>query len=261
MFIGGKMPNRKFIRTLWGIHDHQGRRLYKRRTKIDKDIELMKMAKYNKPFVTYVFGDDNYKFLVDNGFECVLVDKKPIVWDIDTQAFRHKLEALKCGIQQYNEIVLLDWDTFPIKPLPANFWGALRRKAPIQAILRIYARRKAYWRAKEGRQIPCASFVYLRSKEIAEGLIQTWEKMNRPLSEEIVMAKYMDEMMGGWEGVAKYEKLFEPDFFYLPESKVLTSIDKQYYNKKNFCFRHFNQNQVAYYLTKIKKGQKPSWVR
>jgi len=255
------MPTRTFIRALWGIYDHQGRRLYKRRTKIDKDIRLLRLCKYTKPFITYVFGKDNYNFLKDQGFKCVLVDKRPIVWDMETEQFRHKLEVFKYGIKEHDEIVFLDWDTFPVKPLHKKFWKVLGKKAPIQAVLRMYHRRKAHWRKKDGRQVPCASFVYLRKKKIATDLIKMWETHRKPWSEEIVMARYMDQMMDGWEGMAKYEKLFEPDFFYLPESRVLEAIDKQYYKKKNICFRHFNQNQVTYYLTKSKTKNKPDWIK
>ena len=52
-----------FIRALWGIYDHQGRRLYMRRTKIDYDIKVLMHNKFNAPFVSYIFGEDNYKYL------------------------------------------------------------------------------------------------------------------------------------------------------------------------------------------------------
>ena len=48
---------------------------------------------------------------------------------------------------EYDEIVLLDWDTVQIKPIPEDFWDVLAQKAPIQAVLRVYFRLKAtQWR-------------------------------------------------------------------------------------------------------------------
>lgn len=258
-----KKEKRKFIRSLWGVHEHLGRKLYKRRTKIDKDIKLILRCKYNKPFVTYVFGKDNYNFLKDNGFDCVLVDSRPIVWDIEKEAFRHKLEAFKCGMEQYDEVVFLDWDTFPVKPLPDNFWDIMKCKESFQAILRMYKRRKAFWRKNGGqRAIPCASFVYFREKQITQNLISLWEQHGRPWSEEVIMARFVDKTMGNWsgikDGVVRYEKLFEPDFFYLPESQPMKLIDDNYYIKKNIIFRHFNKRQVQYYL---RKGKKINWIK
>jgi len=232
---------RGFIRGLWGIHDHQGRRLYKRRSKIDNDIKVLKANPWNEPFTAYVFGEDNYKFLVDEGFNAKLVDKRPIVWDIDTEQFRHKLEVLYQGMQEFDEVVFLDWDTYPIKRLPEDFWEVLSKKQPLQAILRSYKRRKAKWRTENLKMIPCASFVYCREKKVAEDLLQLWEDMGRPWSEERVIAKYTDDLLGGWQGMEEYWNNFEPDFFYLDECKVFS---KEQYASKNRCFKHLNKKQV-----------------
>ncbi len=93
------MPEIKssFVRGLWGIHEHKGDRLLERRSKIDNDIKLALTIKYKFPLMNYVFGEDNYKYLIDLGFSAKLVDKKPIAWDMHTQQFRHKLEVLKQG--------------------------------------------------------------------------------------------------------------------------------------------------------------------
>ena len=88
-----------FIRGLWGIYEHQDRRFYKRRTKLDKDMEMVRLNENAEKHITYVFGKDNYKYLLDNGFEARLIDKRPIVWDMDKEQFRHKLEVLHQGMQ------------------------------------------------------------------------------------------------------------------------------------------------------------------
>ena len=249
---------RGFVRVLWGIHDHQGRRFYKRRTKIDNDILLQKQSKYTPPFKVFVFGENNYKSLVDEGFDCLLVDKKPIVWDMNKQQFRHKIEAFKLGMEIFDEMVFLDWDMYPLKPIPEDFWEVLGEKSPLQAIIRMYHRRKAHWRSVDKRKIPCASFVYIRDKKIPKDLIDMWKKMNKPWSEETVMGRYMDEAIGGWKDIQTYWDNYEPDFFVLREGRV---FDKEQLDTKTKIFDHKNMKEVGNVLKVISRGNKPDWVK
>ena len=116
-----------FIRGLWGIYDNT-KKCFERRKKIDNDIKIVLSNPYTKDFMTYVFGEDNYKYLVDKGLKCKLIDKKPIVWDMEKEQFRHKLEIFKCGMEDFDEIVFLDWDCLPVKEINKNFWETLRNK-------------------------------------------------------------------------------------------------------------------------------------
>jgi len=247
---------RAFIRGLWGIQDHQERRFYKRRSKIDGDIELLKHCKYNEPFMTYVFGEENFRFLKSQGFRAKLIDKEPIVWDMDKKQFRHKLEVIRRGLQDYDEVVFLDWDQLPVTKLPEDFWEVMGQKEPIQAILRMYHRRKAEWRKSEQRQIPCASFVYVRGKEVGEDLVNLWSEMGEPWSEETVIAKYMDDRIGGWKGADEYWKLYEPDFFVLTQGRVFS---RELLATKRIAFDHFNMNDVSRELKLIKSGRLKDW--
>jgi hypothetical protein len=236
------MTNNKkaFVRTLWGIYDNK--RYYQRRAKMDNDIKLQLMTKPNVDFTTYVFGKDNLKFLEDKGVTKLrLLDDKPILWDMETQQFRHKLEVFDKAMEEYDEIVFLDWDTYMIKDVPFDFWDQLKKKQKIQALLRMYHRRKALWRKSEKRKVPCASFVYFADKNITEELIKYWEKMDCPWSEEIVMAKYLDDINGGWKGTDFYWENYEPHFFHLNEGIV---YDKEKIKTKNICFEHYNSIAV-----------------
>ena len=231
-----------FVRTLWGIYDDT-RRFYMRRAKMDNDIKLLLKNPYNEPWRTYVFGEDNLKFLTDLGVkDCVLVDKRPYVWDMDTQQFRHKLEAFRYGMEDFDQMVFLDWDCQPEKPLPKDFWEVLGKKDSLQAIIRSYRRMKATWRKIDMRKVPCASFVYIREKQVAYDLIKKWEEMGCPMSEETPMAKYMDDKMGGWKGLDEYWKRHEPDFFVLDEGIV---YPQELLATKNRCFGHLNHRAVS----------------
>jgi len=230
---------RGFVRGLWGIHDHQGRRYYLRRTKIDNDIRMASLNKNEQPFFVYVFGEDNYKFLVDNGFNCKMLDKRPIIWDMDTQQFRHKIEVMKVALEENDNIVFLDWDCQAIKPIPDYFWDVLEKKAPIQAPLRAYRNWKIQWR--EGNRLPEASFIYIRDKSIGEQLVKLWSELNCPWSEEAVVAKFMDNYQGGWKGVEEYWKIFEPDFRLTGPGKFPPPDA----DKKEHLYNHFNARGVG----------------
>lgn len=234
---------RGFIRGLWGIHDHKGRRFYLRRTKIDNDIKMAQLNKNEEPFHVFVFGEDNYKYMVDMGFQCELVDKNPIVWDMDKEQFRHKIEVLKLGLEKFDNIVFLDWDCQAIKPIPNYFWDVLERKAPIQAPLRSYKHWKIKWR--QGNRLPEASFIYIRDKTIGNQLVTLWEELNRPWSEEAVIAKYMDNFIGGWKGVEEYWKIFEPDFQLTGPGKCPPPDA----NRKEHLYMHFNAKGVNWVLS------------
>jgi len=248
---------RGFIRALWGIHEHEGRRFYKRRTKLDNDISFFKKNPFSHDFKVYVFGEDNAKACEDHGFDTVLLDKRPIVWDMDTEQFRHKLEVFDKAMEDFDEIVFLDWDTLPVEKIPENFWDVLNEKEEIQMTLNQYRRRKAMWRKGDTRKLCCASFVYCRNKIHTEGFIDTWEKMGRPWSEEIAMAKYTDSLKGGWKGKDHYWDNYEPYWFALP--KVYWAHDKQkILNEKHSVFRHFDKRQVAKILN-MKNVKEENW--
>jgi len=251
-----------FIRALWGIHEHKGRRFYLRRTKIDADINLVLHNKYCPPFKTYVFGKDNYNYLVDKGFDCKLLDDRPIVWDLDTKQFRHKFEVFKAAAEDFDKFVFVDWDMMFIKPLPTNFWDVLATKQTFQAILRVYHQKKACWRGHGARIIPCGSFMYFGDKTLPSKFIDIWEKMGEPWGEEVVMAKYTEDIMGGFNGcpehMEKYWNMFEPPFFALQDM-----YSKEKMASKIRIIEHFNARGVGGFLHYLKNSSKMDydWVQ
>tara|TARA_R110000824_G_scaffold12226_8_gene53696 strand:- start:9279 stop:10010 length:732 start_codon:yes stop_codon:yes gene_type:complete len=239
---------RGFVRTLWG--EYREEKSFLRRRKMDLDIKWAQTNPLDVEYVTFTFGEDNHKALNDKGIKNTLVDKRPVVWDMDKQQFRHKIEAFKLGMEVFDEMVFLDWDCQPFRSVPENFWEVLGRKESLQAILRMYKRRKATWRRSDQRKIPCASFVYINDKNVPKKLIEKWEELNKPWSEEVVMCRYMEDVMGGWKGVDEYWERFEPDFFVLEEGFV---YPKELLATKEHCFRHFNEQSVRRNLLEHKR--------
>lgn len=238
--------NRGFVRTLWGVYGKEKR--LKHRIGLDDHFQCLKLNPYEQPFTALVFGEDNYKQLVDMGFNCQIVDKRPVVWDMNKEQFRHKLEALKLGTQLHDEIVYLDWDTQPTKPLPNDFWDVLGRKEPIQASLRQYFQPRVSWRHEDRRKAPCAAFIYIRDKQIPEDLIRIWEELGRPWTEEMVLMKYIDNRMGGWKGVDEYWQKFEPEFFHLGGGCQV--YPEEVTGAKKKCFDHFTRRMIVKTLKK-----------
>lgn len=238
--------SRGFVRTLWGVGDINNK-WFKHRLWINDHLQYLKFNQYDQPFTALVFGEDNYKQLVDMGFNCQLVDKRPVVWDMNKEQYRHKIEALKIGMTLFDEMVFLDWDTQLKEPLPNDFWESLQKKSPIQASLRQYHRKKAIWRKDDPRKVPCAAFIYLRDKSIPDKLIQIWEDLGRPSTEECVLMKYMDDSIGGWKGLDVYFELFEPEFFNLEGDAQIFS-DEKYRARKRDCFEHVTRMKMFYML-------------
>jgi hypothetical protein len=203
------MKKRAYIRALWGIYD-KSTNIKKRRYRIDNDIKTIQNNPYQHDYIVYVFGDDNYNMLKEKNVKCVKVDSRPFLFDIDKHQFRHKLELIKVAMEDYDEIVYLDWDCIPKKEITDDVWKHLNKKEKIQATLQQYHRRKCPWRNEELRKVPNGGFIYLRDKTLPDLAIKKWEELGRQDNDEPSWAKITDELMGGWQGIDKYWDLFEP---------------------------------------------------
>ena len=200
---------RGFMRAYWGIND-DSHRILKRKKKVDKDIKGLLQNKFGVPFITYVWGKDNYKHLTKHGLNCVKVSDNPYQWDLIEFQYRHKLEALKLAmLDGLDEMVHLDWDNIPIKTMDDEFWKILGSKAEMQANLIWYKNRNAPGRKTDRNLIPNGGFMYCRNVALVQGLIDVWEaRPNRSM--EPALATFLDQLGGGWQGKDHYFKLFEP---------------------------------------------------
>jgi len=243
----------KIVRVLFGDINADGR-FEKCRKTVENDIEYCCHNRFQPEYVSYTFGEDNHKQLLDLGIDSRLVDKKPIAWDLNTQMMRHKLEAFKIGVEEFEEILLLDWDVLPVKPIPDSFWDTLRNKGEIQAILRKYRYPKCDWRDEDKGYIPCAAFVYINNKNIPDELLVIWNRLGKIWSEEVVLAKYLDDVSYGWRGIDYYWDNFEPDFFELVQRNAIVypSHKRQ---SKNKIFHHFHDCGIRKGLKRIHDKQ------
>lgn len=199
---------KSFVRGLWGVYDDSNR-ITKRRYRVRRNIEEVVTAEYTIPFKTYVFGEENYKELIAQNVDAVLVDKNPAPFDLVKYQYRNKIEILKYAMEEFDEIVYMDWDVSQHRPLPNDFWEKLQKREKIQACLQQYHRRKCHWRKKDLRKVPNGGFLYLRDKSLPDLAANWWEKLGKQDNDEPSWAKIIDEMMGGWKGVQAFWDDFE----------------------------------------------------
>jgi len=234
-----KTNKRVFIRALWGVFD-EAHRITRRRFQTDSDIGKLIKSNYNEPFISYTFGKENHDFLLKCGFNSILIHDEPFKWDLVKYQYRHKLEILKYAMEEdgYDEIVHLDWDCFPTRKLIPDFWDTFGKKEIVQANLQKYRASKCYWRKDRATQkyLPNGGYFYIRDKSIPSRLIKIWEGMKKnKQSAEPAMAKLMDEIGGGWQGIEHYWDHFEVETCNLKRKSPYSIADRQ---NKNSCFIH-----------------------
>jgi len=242
---------RIIMRAVWGEYDNS-HRITKRRESMDGWFDLIRNNPHNVPFVTYIFGEDNFKMMEDMGFDCRLVDKNPLPFDALKAQYRHKLEALCYAFEEEkcDELVHMDWDVFPTKPMPDNFWDILGEKADIQSCLQQYKRKKCTWRGRSDvRKISNGGFIYLRDKDAPREIIKMWERSPGP-SMEPAMSRFIDGKMDGWKGKEYYWEHHEPDFCKLHKDSCFLG-DKS--KSKDVCLIHFQGGDKNMTLNRVKR--------
>jgi len=203
--------SKAFIRALFGEY---GKDYPQHRGNLDIEINAIVKNKYTEHFVTYVMGVSNYEALQDKGLDCVLIDDRPMVLK---ESFVNKIVCLKAAMEDYDEIVFLDWDCVPVKKLPDNFWNIMVSKESIQCPLYRCTRRVNTWRTGriQPKILSGGFFVYVRDKNIPSTLLEWYdEPVNLPnkWTDETYYSKYIDNMMGGCDdgkGKFKYDEYME----------------------------------------------------
>lgn len=228
---------RAIIRGLWGIKD-KAHRSTASRYKIDNEISSTITNKFREPFITYVFGKENYDFITKTHKEnVILLDDNPAPFDQIKYQFRNKLSIIQHAMENdgYDEVLWMDWDCVQIKKFPSNYWDIFNKKEFIQANLMMYNRKKCNWRKESLRKVPNGGFLYMRDKTIPSKIIKIWEELGMCDNDEPAVAKYMDTITGGWQGMDKYWELFEAPFCNL---KNKCPYPKELIATKDVCVIH-----------------------
>ena len=249
------MLNKSFIRGLWGncCFDSNDNK-----SSVKKDIDDILSNEFTESFHTYVFGTKNYDYLKSLGVECSLINSEPVIYDMETKMWRHKLDIFKQGMKDFDEIVFMDWDCKPTKKLPDDFWDKISLKSSFQANLLQYRTKRCLWRKEDWRKTCNGGFVYISDKSIPDKIINLYnnlckwvekQKIKREsqgkdlrfrekaiiFDDEPAMSKYVDEFNGEWKGEDYYWQYHEPIFCNIKKSVYSEELLKT----KEECFRHW----------------------
>ena len=82
--------------------------------------------------IVYVWGEENQDWLNDKGYETRLQNENDLPeYVTEISDFIRKLISLKKGLEEFGEVLHLDWDCRILKPFDETFYGYLNEK-PIQ---------------------------------------------------------------------------------------------------------------------------------
>lgn len=200
----------KFIRAFWGD------------IKVDKEKfinEIRHAAKHRLNELVYVWGDENYDILKSFGYECHKVSSERYEFSNDIAGdapkfFLHKVKAIKEGVDNFGEIVFLDWDCWIAKSIDDGFIQKLRDKnKSIQIPLYSFPKegylenefhrwrnipekykrvtmnhyenvKLGYYDFGTDMVVPCTCFVYCSDSSIINEYIKFWEENEFKYSEE-----------------------------------------------------------------------------
>jgi len=229
------MKENGFIRCLYGTYDTSPRL-----KKIDNDINRVINGEYKHPFVTYVFGENNYKMLTDKGLEVKLVDKNPMPFKLKDggHTYRNKMELIKIAMEDYKELIYLDWDCYQMTQIPDNMWEELRQREFIQGCFQMYRRRQVSWRQDNQRVLLNGGLMYIGWGDIIKQACELYDKeFTDNASDEPAYSKLIDEINKGKGGFNReeYLKRYEIKFGVLYKNSIYTKEELDF---KQVIFRH-----------------------
>jgi len=114
----------KIVRTFWGDLHRMGDR-YPNQIKNAVNDNLNEMV--------YVWGTDNFEYLTNLGYTCELISEENYNFDLasdhtfyDFKSLNHKLFVLNLALQEWDEILFLDWDCKFVGELDNDFYRLLK---------------------------------------------------------------------------------------------------------------------------------------
>ena len=121
--MDSKIP---IVRSFWGTKEYAKN-------------EILPKPIFTNEYV-FVWGLDNEKMLKEMGYNVYLMSEfqtDPQYSSIETQ-FYHKLETLIEAGKYFSEFIMLDWDSFLVRPLDDEFYKLLRAGGDVQVPLYAY---------------------------------------------------------------------------------------------------------------------------
>jgi len=207
-----------------------------RMSKIHRNIRSYVKQGYKDQSTVYVFGKENQEYVNKLGLKSVLIQDDPYKYHPTRGIYMHKLLAYQYIMEDFDEVVLLDFDMLLESCLPNDFWKVLNQRESFQASLHGYRTKRIKHReGKENKWIPAGALVYMRDKSIPEKLIRLNTEGVNKWSCEPAFAYLTDEMTDGWKGLQTYWELFEPQFYSSRKSPYRWNKEKY---QKNICFKH-----------------------
>ena len=230
-----------FIRGLWGV-PRPDAPTNEAKTRVSVVPEIQNWARDSRgiPFTTYAFGTDNKTFLASMKIDAKLLSDKPEVWDNSVDMWRHKIEIIRRALDDFDEVVWLDWDCIPVTDLPPDFWQRLADGQPYKACLKMQKHPHCKWRQnrEDQRYLPSGGFIYIRGADVGDHLIRCWDSLSwYRATDEDAMGKLGDELIGGWKGDREYCVNFEP---YCCSTKRCRRCPDDIVSKKADIFRHLS---------------------
>jgi len=175
----------KVIRTLWGNSEHLKNEIY--------------TASRFENEVVMVYGKENYNFLADLGYKCILVSDDDLTSVESYDYLYYKIHSLVEASKYYEKILFLDWDVKIVKPVDQFFWDDLiirkfsfptygwnsnfedlleesddEQKVWLQSFIDLFP--KYSWDFNGGVVIPNACFIYLSNRQLASKLLDICNK-------------------------------------------------------------------------------------
>jgi hypothetical protein len=176
----------KVVRALWGDDG-----------KTMKEVPVIPTIENQ---IVYVWGSANNDELIKRGYHTILMDE--VGFDEPRKQYGRKLIALDLALQEFGEVMMLDWDCHILRPLEDKFYEYLLSKeiqCPLYAqhkhtskalqeifmgignyneLLAVYTKSmeieftKYSWTVGDALATPNFSFVYSRNKELGSDLIK-----------------------------------------------------------------------------------------
>lgn len=199
----------KYIKTLWSKPD-----------RIDKVLKDIDRRRDNFPFTCLTYGEELHQKLLDKGIDSVLIHKEGRKFPPESE-FGHKLWTLKMASEMFDNFIYLDHDVFLAKPIPEDIDSKLKPKR-LQCSLRQYYNIRCRWTKHHPRKTPCASWIYIGDKAVANELYNIWDKrLKRSWREETAIRMWTDKQSPKGElDLDFYWNNFEPEYFCLNNSSV-----------------------------------------